>query len=528
MQFLDTFKEATKEAIERIHNEMALRGTSEVFLLFPLGSQFDHLIKMALEKIGVFCLVADPASVKWADVVKLKPIGLILSGGPSSVIEDEIPFDRTILDLDIPVLGICLGFQLWAHYIGQSVEAGIKKEFGRHQMFVKPSDSLLFANVPNSQVLQNHGDIICNSNGVLEILAQSEHSPVAAARHKHLYGVQFHPEVSDTEYGIQIFENFCFGICKALFRFPAESAATLKIDELRQQIGGGKVLVALSGGSDSCTAVYLLKKALGKNQIKAVYIKGIDRPDDEAHVLKYFSKEDWLDLSIVDASEAFLKVLAGKITMHAKRVAMRSVYKEVLEAEAQKYGAAFIVQGTLYTDISESGHGYDSALSKGQIKLHHNVNLEFSVPEICPLNDCVKDTGRNIGRAIGVPEELLTRHPFPGPGLVVRIENEITKEKLEMERAVTEEDALDMHHVMETSTPTLKYLTSDTHRILKEITALRESEHLPVLYTMDAGPTVHLICESDAVKTVQEFAETQKKYGCSVFVTKVGPGATIL
>jgi GMP synthase (glutamine-hydrolysing) len=186
---------------------------------------------------------------------------------------------------------------------------------------------------------------------------------------------------------------------------------------------------------------YLLKHALAetgepgsKNRVLGVYIKGIDRPDDEANVLKYFSQEPWLCIKVVDATNGFLKSLEGQISMKDKRLAMRGVYKEVLEQEAKDFGAEFIAQGTLYTDVSESGGGYDSGAKKAQIKIHHNVNLGFALPEIQPLIDCVKDTGRNIGRALGVPEDLLVRHPFPGPGLIVRIEGEVTGEKLKIAR----------------------------------------------------------------------------------------------
>ena len=212
--------------------------------------------------------------------------------------------------------------------------------------------------------------------------------------------------------------------------------AERKITELRQQIGGRKVLLALSGGSDSSTVAYLLKQALQgqKEQLHAVYIKGIDRPDDEACVLKYFGNQDWLTLDVVDATKEFLAALAEKTIMRDKRLAMRSVYKRALEEAAKRSGASFIVQGTLYTDISESGGGYDSGAKKAQIKLHHNVKLGFGLPEITPLSDCVKDTGRNIGRIVGVPEELLIRHPFPGPGLVVRIEAAINETNLAIAR----------------------------------------------------------------------------------------------
>src|SRR3990167_6834698 len=456
---LYTFKGATAGAIREIAEEMKIRQTQEVFLFFSLGSQFDHLIKQAMDRLGVFCLVSDPASVTAEDVKEVNPKGIILSGGPVSVYEKPPPFGGRIFNLGIPVLGICLGFQLWAKHIGARVGRGKKAEFGTHPFFRSAGlDSLsngLFAGCPEEMpVLESHGDII-ESDWRITILGRTENAPVAAGRFEHLWGVQFHPEVvPETEYGPQIFDNFCFKICGAKDRYPAENAAKRKIKELRQQIGGQKMLLALSGGSDSSTVAYLLKEALKgrKEQLRAVYIRGIDRPDDEAYVLKHFCNQDWLTLEIIDATEQFLAALGcprwikailgerlgnwlfAKKFMRGKRLAVRRVYKRVLEAAAKQYGASFIAQGTLYTDISESGGGYTSGAKKAQIKIHHNVDLGFSLPEITPLDDCVKDAGRNIGREIGVPEELLIRHPFPGPGQAVRIEGAVDSVKLKIAR----------------------------------------------------------------------------------------------
>jgi GMP synthase (glutamine-hydrolysing) len=242
--------------------------------------------------------------------------------------------------------------------------------------------------------------------------------------------------VTETECGLQIFENFCFSICGAKDSFPAGEIASEKIIELRRAIGRKRLLLALSGGSDSSVVAYLLERALrtDSKQVLAVYIKGIDRPDDERQVLKSFGNKPWLQLKIVDATSDFLEVLAGITEMAKKRVAMRSVYKKILEEEARAFQADFVVQGTLFTDISESGGGFEIGAEKAQIKLHHNVNLGFSLPELTPLVDCVKDGARNIGRSIGTPEELLIRHPFPGPGLVVRIEGAIDADKLRIAR----------------------------------------------------------------------------------------------
>ncbi|PIR96396.1 MAG: glutamine-hydrolyzing GMP synthase [Candidatus Doudnabacteria bacterium CG10_big_fil_rev_8_21_14_0_10_42_18] len=443
---LNTLTKADKQTIIEIEGEKRVRKTNELFLLFALGSQFDHLIKQKLDALGVFCLVADPSSISAADVKKLKPQGVILSGGPSSAYEYP-PFDGKIFSLGIPVLGICLGFQMWAHHFGIKVILSDKREFGSHKFTVKSKSKLLDGMPKTSTVLESHGDVI-KINKKVKVIGTTENAPVSAGNYKHLWGVQFHPEVTETKYGEKIYENFVFKICKARSRFPAKSVAKAKIEKLQKQIFGKRVLLALSGGTDSSVVAYLLKSALdgshpdgnhqGKPQIRGLYIKGIDRPDDEANVKKYFGRQKWIQLKIVDATKDFLKALKGKRPMKDKRLAMRSVYKKILESEAHKFKADFLAQGTLYTDVSETGGGYTSGARKAQIKIHHNVGLNFSVDELSPLIDCVKDTARNIGREIGVPEELLTRHPFPGPGLIVRIEGEVTAEKLHTARKVDE------------------------------------------------------------------------------------------
>ncbi len=433
---LTTFQGITEDALALIEEEKKVRKTNELFLLFAMGSQFDHLIKQALEKLGVFCLVADPASVTADDVRKLNPIGIIVSGGPASVHSEPPPFDNKIFDLGIPVFGICLGFQMWAKHVGAKVTPAVKREFGIGKATLFAASKLFKRCERVIDVLESHGDRV-EFFGGLEMLAYTNNAPVAAAQRDHLYGVQFHPETTETAYGPQIFENFCFGICGAKDRYPAEEIAKKKIAEFREKIGGKRVLLALSGGSDSSTVAYLLKEA-SKGGIRpiGVYIKGIDRPDDETHVLKFFGNENWIELEIVDETETFLVALRGKISMSEKRDAMINVYRNVLEREIARCGASFIAQGTLYTDISESGGGYVSGARKARLKRHHNVGLKFSVSELIPLADCVKDGGRNIGRSIGVPEALLARHPFPGPGLVVRMEGEVTRERLSITRAL--------------------------------------------------------------------------------------------
>jgi GMP synthase (glutamine-hydrolysing) len=429
---LTIFKGATPEALSEIAEEMRVRQTSHFILLFSMGSQFDHLIVQQLSRLGVFCVVADPASVTADDVKKVAPAGIILSGGPASVFDEPPPFDGKIFDLGIPVLGVCLGFQMWAKHIGAPVMPHEKREFGVHTFKIKSDDPLFAGVAKESPVLETHGDGVEESSALVN-LGSTDNAPVAAGRHENLWGVQFHPEVTDTIEGTKIYDNFC-NICGITDRFPAHNVAQAKIEGLKKSVNGKKVLIALSGGSDSSVVAYLLKQSGA--QLKGVYIRGIDRPDDEAYVKKYFGSENWIELEIADATEGFLGALKGKTDMREKRLAMRGVYKEVLEQKMKEFGAEYIAQGTLYTDLRESGMGHDTGARVAEIKVHHNTNLGFSVPELSPLETEVKDSARSIGRDIGVPEDLLVRHPFPGPGLVVRIEGEVTAESLKVARAI--------------------------------------------------------------------------------------------
>ena len=445
------FKTATPEAIEAIAEEMRVRETKHFILLFSMGSQFDHLIVQQLAKLGVFTVICDPASVLAEDVKKVNPSGIILSGGPASVVNEPPPFDETIFDLGIPTLGVCLGFQMWAKHVGAKVTPSDMREFGVHAFRIT-TDSALFEGIAKeTQVLESHGDAI--SDAPFKVLGTTDNAEVAAGHSDHLWGVQFHPEVTESIDGEKMYENFVSKICGITDRFPAHNVAQQKIQQLREKIAGKKTLIALSGGSDSSIVAYLLKSSMqtspraesrgqpfdntqGKSRLRGIYIRGIDRPDDEAYVKRYFGNENWIELEIADATKEFLKALKGKTGMREKRIAMRGVYKEVLEKKMQEFGADFIAQGTLYTDVRESGHGHATGARVAEIKVHHNVKLGFSIPEISPLEDQVKDSARAIGRDIGVPEDLLVRHPFPGPGLVVRIEGEVTAENLKIARTI--------------------------------------------------------------------------------------------
>ena len=427
----------TTKELAALQDNLALRGVQKYILLFSMGSQFDHLIVQQLSRLGIYCHVVDPSLVRAKDVRSLAPAGIILSGGPASVHAEPPPFDTKIFSLGIPVLGICLGFQMIAKHVGAKVVAGVEREFGVHDLTLKKADPLFKGIRNKTPVLQSHGDKILTHTKIT-LLGSTKNAPVSAGRHKHLWGVQFHPEVTESRDGARFFENFCRGICGITDRFPAESEAERKVKELREKIGNKNVLIALSGGSDSSVVAYLLRHAMRKSSGKliGVYIRGIDRPDDEAFVRKYFSNQKWIHVEFADATQAFLLALKGKTAMREKRLAMRGVYKEILERRIADYDAQFIAQGTLYTDLRESGLGNKTGARVAEIKVHHNTGNGFSVPELTPLDDCVKDSARDIGRELGVPETLLVRHPFPGPGLVVRIEGEVTHASLSVARAI--------------------------------------------------------------------------------------------
>jgi len=437
---VESIGKVTDEVLAKIEKEMSIRKTTELFLMFGLGSQYDSLILKVMAKLGVLCLPCNPGLMKVEDVQRLQPKGIIYSGGPISLHAQQLDLDAGILDLDIPVLGICLGAQFWAQHEGASIVAAESGEYGRHNLEVLDFDSSLLHGVHNgSQVLQSHADMIRVGEAQLaagwQILARTSNCPVAVVQYRHFYGVQFHPEVVETTYGEQIFSNFCFQICGALDVFPVKATTERKIRELRAKIRPGqRVLLALSGGCDSNTVAELLLRAR-PDELWAIYIKGVDRPDDADEVERFWRPRLGDRLIVVDATDRFLEALRGVIDMHQKRLAVRSVYVPVIEEVAAKMGAIYIAQGTLYTDLTESGHGVESTAVKARIKLHHNVGLVFTVNgvvlvEITPLDDCHKDSGRQIGKELGLPDNMLWRQPFPGPGNTVRIDGEITAEKL--------------------------------------------------------------------------------------------------
>ncbi|MBI2476113.1 MAG: hypothetical protein HYV67_02635 [Candidatus Taylorbacteria bacterium] len=463
---LSCINKADENTLRQIQEEMALRKIRELFILFGMGSQTDGLIMNLMSVLGVFCLQANPKTMTAADVLKLRKVGLIGmigSGGPYSVYSttEPVPFDSKIFETKVPFFGICLSFQMWANHLGARVIPAKVKDFNPSaRMLVLDKEAPLFKGLPASFVVaQSHSDEILEFPGI-HITARSETGHVAAAEAGHLHGIQGHPEMSQSEYGRQILGHFCRIVCDAKDRFPVADVAAEKIQALRKRIDKKKVVVPASGGADSSVALELLREALGENaeQIRVVYIAGLDMEDGAEKMRRRYGGQSWCELRIVDATEQFLAALKGKTEQGEKRLAMQSVYTSVIEEHIRDFGAGLVVHGTIYPDISESGFSLADLAENGielseeakrtmaevslnvgarkaEIKRHHNMGNNFTVPELIPLANMVKDTVRELGRTLKIKEEILMQHPFPGPGLSVFIEGEFTLEKRDMARA---------------------------------------------------------------------------------------------
>lgn len=404
---------------------------NETVIVLDFGGQYNQLIARRVRENNVYCEVM-PYSKGVEAVAAKNPVGIIFTGGPNSVYEDGAPtIDKRIFELGVPVLGICYGSQLVAHLLGGDVERADKREYGKSEIFCK--DSELFYDMPKSSVCwMSHGDYIKSLPEGFEITAYTDSCPVAAFenRSKRIYSVQFHPEVNHTEYGTQMLKNFLYRICKCRGDWLMKDFAKRTVEQLRERIGNKKVLCALSGGVDSSVAAVLIHKAVGK-QLTCVFVdNGLLRKNEGDEVEKLFRKQFDINLVRANAQDRFLSKLAGVCEPEKKRKIIGEEFIRVFEAEAKKIGAVdFLVQGTIYPDVIESGAGDASV-----IKSHHNVG---GLPEhvdfkeiIEPLRDLFKDEVRQLGIELGLPEEFVWRQPFPGPGLAVRVIGDITEDKL--------------------------------------------------------------------------------------------------
>ncbi len=417
-------------------------------VILDFGSQFTQLIARRVREAGVYSEIL-PCTAAVSDVVALSPHGLILSGGPSSVYDDGAPqLDPEILQLNrpdgspVPILGVCYGLQAMAHVLGGEVLPASKREFGRAAIQVD-SDSRLFKDVPEgSDVWMSHGDHMTRLPDGYEVIAHTSNAPIAAVRSTIMphYGVQFHPEVHHTTYGKQILENFALEICGCDGDWSAASFVEEKKAEIRRQVGTEHVILGLSGGVDSSVAAVLLHEAIG-DQLTCIFVNnGLLRKGEWEQVQETFRDHYQIRLKAIDASELFLSRLEGVADPERKRVIIGNAFVEVFEQGkheiVKELGTkpAFLAQGTLYPDVIESVSFKGPSAT---IKTHHNVgglpeHMEFEIIE--PFRELFKDEVRAIGRILGVPEAIVGRHPFPGPGLGIRILGPVTKPDLEILR----------------------------------------------------------------------------------------------
>ena len=412
--------------------------TTDEVVVLDFGGQYSQLIARRVREYGVFSTLL-PHHVGAAEVARRKPKGLILSGGPASVYADGAPkLDPELLELGVPVLGICYGMQLLALRLGGKVEGAEVGEFGRSQLTVAQAGRLL-AGTPDQQTCwMSHRDTVFEAPPGFTALAASTASPVAAfeSNERGIYGIQFHPEVVHTPYGHQVLTNFLEDICGCDRSWSAASVIDDQIAKIREQLGEtGRAICGLSGGVDSTVAALLVHRAIG-DRLTCVFVDGgLMRKNEGEQVVKAFRDEFKVPLIAVDAEEQFLSKLAGVSDPETKRKIIGTEFIRVFETEAAKLeNVRFLVQGTLYSDVIESGGGTGTAT----IKSHHNVgglpdDLEFTLVE--PLRTLFKDEVRAVGAELGLPERFVWRQPFPGPGLAIRlVGGEVTRERLEVLR----------------------------------------------------------------------------------------------
>lgn len=410
-----------------------------MILIIDFGSQFNQLIARRVREHLVFCQIIPPNMLTPDYIDELKPEGIILSGGPCSIYEDHSPkIDKSVFDLGIPILGICYGLQFMVDTLGGSVERSEKREYGFAELNVKEKSDVLAGIDNKTQCWMSHGDSIKELPEGFQITASTENTMVAATSNpaKKFYGLQFHPEVEHTLQGQDMLANFLFNICNCDKSWTMKSFADSAIEEIKKTVGDKKAILGLSGGVDSSVAALLIHKAIGKN-LTCIYVDNGLMRKNESEILKE-SLTQHLDMNIkfIDAADDFLTPLSGVTDPEKKRKIIGNVFIDVFDRESAKIeNAEFLGQGTLYPDIIESQSVFGGP--SDIIKSHHNVGglpEDMKLKLIEPLKFLFKDEVRLLGEEIGLPESLVWRQPFPGPGLGIRIMGEITKSRLDVLR----------------------------------------------------------------------------------------------
>jgi len=411
----------------------------DAILVLDFGGQYCHLLARRVREHNVYSEIV-PCDITPEEIEALNRSlnvkGLILSGGPSSVYQKNAPkFDEKILNLGIPVLGLCYGHQLVAHISHGKVGKGTKREYGIAHVVIDKPVGVLKELAPKQNVWMSHSDIVYELPEEYETLAHTEICPVAAFRHKekHIYGLQWHPEVIHTENGMKMLRNFIFEVCKCEPNWKPESLIEKAIHEIKQTVDNGKAIIALSGGIDSSAATFLAAKAIGK-KLTAIFVDHGFMRDGEPEFVKRTFERLGVNVVAIDAQERFLRKLRGILDPEEKRKIIGMEFIRVFEEEAKKIGVEYFIQGTIYPDRIESGIRKHS----DKIKSHHNVaglptKIEFKAI-IEPLRDFYKDEVREVAKMLGLPNEIVKRQPFPGPGLAVRVIGEVTREKVDLVR----------------------------------------------------------------------------------------------
>lgn len=415
-----------------------------MIVILNFGSQFAHLIARRIRSFGVHAEIV-PFSITLEELKKLSPKGIILSGGPSSVCDADAPLpNKDIFTLSIPVLGICYGHQAIAHMLGGTVKKGVRHEFGKESLVVTQKKYVFKGLSKKETVWFSHGDTVTKLPKGFVTTASTTHCAHAAFADgtRQLFGIQFHPEVSHTVHGEAMLRSFVFDICNAKKNWKPASLQKRIVDDIKQEVGNEHVLVALSGGVDSLVAASLVERAIGAHMHGLFVDTGLLRKDEVAQVSTYLKKHMKAPLTIVDAKDLFLGRLAGVTDPEEKRKIIGHAFIEVFEREVEKlkskYHISFLAQGTIYPDRIESAAPNKQA---SKIKTHHNLALpeRMKLKVLEPLKDLYKDEVRMVGVSLGLPKELVFRHPFPGPGLAIRIVGEVTPERV---RILQEADSI--------------------------------------------------------------------------------------